>query len=140
MLENHLIIFLYHVNQQNISFLHRLNQNEQQKQFCIAFQNTGISSHGVDVLLSSSVSKVINRNKSPKPDAKCQISCLSKNNKVHSAFKCRDSDGLIRVVFSWNPLKNTNPAPQNIRVSMMYTQHVKVMDSRLPFGSPNKQT
>ena len=56
--------------------------------------------HGVDVLLSSSVNKIIYAKKIAKADAKCQISCLSKIAKVQAALRCRDSEGLITVSFS----------------------------------------
>ena len=56
--------------------------------------------HGVDVLLSSSVNKIIYAKKTAKADAKCQVSCLSNIPKVQAALRCRDSEGLISVSFS----------------------------------------
>ena len=46
-------------------------------------QKTGIFFQGVAVLLSSIVNNARNVNSRPNAEAKCQISCLSKNQSVH---------------------------------------------------------
>ena len=70
---------------------------------CYCFlQNTGILFHGVDVLLSSSVNKTIHSKKHANAEAKCHISWVSKIPILHSVLRCRDSDGLISVLYSLN--------------------------------------
>ena len=81
------------------------------------------------MLLSSNVNNVMQVKNIANAEVKCQMSCLSKNINVHSAFIFRDSDGLKWVVFSfW--LKWWTPIIPKDNAKIVYTQHVTEMDSK----------
>ena len=76
------------------------------------------------MLLSSRVRSNIKEKNRLDADKKCQMSCLSKNKKVHSWLKCLETDGLSRADFSGCAKKYSAPTAV-IAHKRTYTRHVQ---------------